>query len=107
MGMCNTRCDEGFKSTSYLLEAATSYSGEGVPQERPEKETQDVKEKKLPSGANAAFNFGGPIFEWMASPEQSWRGKRMGKAMQQLHRVANSAVIFGEHMAFLFSFRSF
>ena len=32
----------------------------------------------------------------MASPEHAWRGQRMGKAMQQLHRMANGGVITGK-----------
>jgi len=50
--------------------------------------------KKLPA-VNIAFNFSGPVFEWMARPEESYRGKRMGEAMQQLHGVSNANVSKG------------
>ena len=35
------------------------------------------------------------VFEWFASPAQAWRGQRMGRAMQQLHRMANGHVVDG------------
>ena len=72
------RCDEGFKATSYLLEAA-----------KPEMRN----EKKL-SACNIAFNFPNSVFQWMA--ESGWRGRRMGKAMQELHYVTNHNAISGE-----------
>ncbi|KAG5643503.1 hypothetical protein DXG03_000744 [Asterophora parasitica] len=68
-------CDEGFKATSYLLEAAKPASSE---------------EKRLPA-VNLAFGFDKSVFEWMS--DQEWRGRRMGKAMQQLHRMANGNVV--------------
>ncbi|KAG5636306.1 hypothetical protein H0H81_008477 [Sphagnurus paluster] len=68
-------CDEGFKATSYLLEASKPPAAEG---------------KRLPA-VNIAFNFDKSVFEWMA--DQEWRGRRMGKAMQQLHRMANGNVV--------------
>ncbi|KAF9469574.1 S-adenosyl-L-methionine-dependent methyltransferase [Collybia nuda] len=68
-------CDEGFKATSYLLEAS----------KLPLKQ-----EKRLPA-VNVAFGFEKSVFEWMS--DQAWRGKRMGKAMQQLHKMANGNVV--------------
>jgi hypothetical protein len=75
-------CDEAFRASSYLLDAA--------------KTTGPVSKdnKKLPA-VNIAFNFSGPVFEWMARPEESYRGKRMGEAMQQLHGVSNANVSKG------------
>ncbi|RDB19401.1 O-methyltransferase SfmM3 [Hypsizygus marmoreus] len=68
-------CDEGFKATSYLSEASKPVT-EG--------------EKRLPA-VNIAFGFKKSVFEWMS--DQEWRGRRMGKAMQQLHRMANGNVV--------------
>lgn len=73
------RGDEGFKATAYLKEAA-------APAEEGSKEVP---------GTNIAFGFSETVFEWMASPGNAWRGQRMGKAMQQLHRMANGNVITG------------
>lgn len=67
-------CDEGFKATSYLLEASKP----------------PADGKRLPA-VNIAFGFEKSVFEWMA--DQEWRGRRMGKAMQQLHRMANGNVV--------------
>ncbi|PSR77253.1 hypothetical protein PHLCEN_2v7988 [Hermanssonia centrifuga] len=64
--------DEGFKGSSYLTEAA-----------------QSTDER---SALSHAFGFTDPVFKWMASPEQAWRGQRVGKAMQQLHTMANGNV---------------
>ncbi|KAG6856819.1 hypothetical protein H0H87_000291 [Tephrocybe sp. NHM501043] len=69
-------CDEGFKATSYLLEASKIPSDDA---------------NRLPA-VNLAFGFNSTVFEWMA--DQEWRGHRMGKAMQQLHRMANGNVVF-------------
>lgn len=41
------------------------------------------------TAANIAFGFNDFIFTWMASPGNEWRGKRAGKAMIQLHGMAN------------------
>ncbi|KZT20604.1 S-adenosyl-L-methionine-dependent methyltransferase [Neolentinus lepideus HHB14362 ss-1] len=68
--------DEAYKASSRLLDAAKETPGE---------------EKKLP-GVNLAFGFDMSIFEWMSKPEEAWRGQRLGKAMQQLHRMANGNV---------------
>ncbi|KAF9446750.1 S-adenosyl-L-methionine-dependent methyltransferase [Macrolepiota fuliginosa MF-IS2] len=69
-------CDEGFKATSHLLPASkTTSSGD--------KDTPAI---------NLAFGFDQSVFEWMS--REAWRGRRMGNAMQQLHRVANGNVIF-------------
>jgi hypothetical protein len=54
----------------------------------------DTDGKRLPA-INIAFNFSGPVFEWMSRPEEAYRGKRMGEAMQQLHRMANIHVSEG------------
>lgn len=78
-------CDEGLKSTSYLLEAATAGVNEGA---------SNLKENR--SAASLAFGFETSFFEWAAGPDQAWRSKRLGKAMQQLHRVVNMNVITGE-----------
>lgn len=78
------RCDEGFKATSYLLDAArVSHAANG-----------DAPKKKLPA-VNIAFDFSSTVFDWMSSPGDAWRGKRMGEAMQQLHRMANVHVAEG------------
>ena len=71
--------DDGAKATTRLLEAAT----------------QKGEAKK--TAANIAFDFNGPLFGWMASPGNEWRGKRAGKAMVQLHGMANGGI--GEGIA--------
>ncbi|KAG6907938.1 hypothetical protein DXG01_006796 [Tephrocybe rancida] len=68
-------CDEGFKATSYLLEASKPPADDA---------------RRLPA-VNLAYGFDKTVFEWMA--DQEWRGRRMGKAMQQLHRMANGNVV--------------
>ncbi|GLB43619.1 putative O-methyltransferase [Lyophyllum shimeji] len=68
-------CDEGFKATSYLLEASKAPSNGG----------------KRVSAVQLAYGFDKSVFEWMSDNE--WRGRRMGKAMQQLHRMANGNVL--------------
>jgi hypothetical protein len=75
-------CDEAFRASSRLLDAA--------------KTTGPVSKdnKKLPA-VNIAFDFSGPVFEWMARPGESYRGKRMGEAMQQLHGMCNVNVAKG------------
>ncbi|KAJ3569699.1 hypothetical protein NP233_g4876 [Leucocoprinus birnbaumii] len=70
-------CDEGFKATSHLLQASKVSS-------------QGKEGKDLP-GINIAYGFNETVFEWMS--KEAWRGKRMGNAMQQLHRMANGNVI--------------
>jgi hypothetical protein len=72
-------CDDSFRASSRLLDAA--------------KTTGPVSKdnKKLPA-VNIAFDFTGPVFEWMARPEESYRGKRLGEAMQQLHGMCNANV---------------
>ncbi|KAH8079791.1 S-adenosyl-L-methionine-dependent methyltransferase [Cristinia sonorae] len=74
--------DEGFKATSYLLEAAK--------QSHPKSDSESAQ--TLPA-VNLAYGFKESVFEWMANPAHAWRGQRMGKAMQQLHRMANGGVI--------------
>ncbi|THH29959.1 hypothetical protein EUX98_g4226 [Antrodiella citrinella] len=73
--------DEGFKATSYLLEAAQQQQPSG-----------ENAAPALPA-VNLAYGFKQSVFAWMADPEHSYRGQRMGKAMQQLHRMANGGVI--------------
>jgi hypothetical protein len=75
-------CDEAFWASSRLLDAAKITGPVGK------------DNKKLPA-VNIAFDFSGSVFEWMARPEESYRGKRMGEAMQQLHRVGNINVSKG------------
>ncbi|TCD62094.1 hypothetical protein EIP91_007494 [Steccherinum ochraceum] len=74
--------DEGFKATSYLREAAVARPTAGA----------DAEAKPVPA-VNLAYGFEESVFAWMAKPEHPWRGQRMGKAMQQLHRMANGGVI--------------
>lgn len=73
-----SRGDEGFRATSRLIDAA-KISGSG---------------KRVPA-VNIAFDFDISVFSWMSSPDQAWRGARLGKAMQQLHSVANIHVSEG------------
>ncbi|EPQ59774.1 S-adenosyl-L-methionine-dependent methyltransferase [Gloeophyllum trabeum ATCC 11539] len=72
--------DEGFRAASRLLDSAKI---------RKDENGQVVK--SLPA-VNLAFGFQEPIFEWMSKPEEAWRGQRLGKAMQQLHRMSNGNV---------------
>ena len=65
----------------------------------------NAQNKRLPA-INIAFDFSVPIFEWMSRPEQAYRGKRMGEAMQQLHRMANFHVSEGMIYALFRSQRS-
>ena len=80
----NVSCDEGLKSSSYLLEAAKA-------------SIHDIESKSAssPSAASLAFGYQGSFFEWASAAEEAWRTKRLGKAMQQLHRTANGNVITG------------
>lgn len=55
----------------------------------------DAGKNTVPA-VNLAYGFKQSVFEWMASPEHAWRGQRMGKAMQQLHRMANENVVTGK-----------
>jgi len=54
----------------------------------------DAGQKKR-SALSIAYNFSGSIFEWISSPEEAFRGKRMDEAMLQLHRMANFHVSEG------------
>ncbi|KAH9487380.1 O-methyltransferase gedA [Psilocybe cubensis] len=67
--------DDGAKSTTRLLEAAT---GKG--------------KESSKTAANIAFGFDGSVFQWMSSPGNEWRGKRTAKAMVQLHGMANGEI---------------
>lgn len=79
--MCLSRTDDAFKATAYLLEAARA--------------ADQSEDKKGKPAINVAFGFDEHVFEWWATPERSWRSKRMGRAMQQLHRMANENVVTG------------
>ncbi|EKM53028.1 uncharacterized protein PHACADRAFT_259202 [Phanerochaete carnosa HHB-10118-sp] len=72
-------CDDSFKAAAHLVETARAGGNKGG--------------KKGKSGANLAFGFEGPLFEWYSGPAQVWRGQRMGRAMQQLHKMANGNVV--------------
>lgn len=74
--------DEAFRATSRLIDAAKVN-----PSAAPD-------QKALPA-VNIAFDFPGSVFSWMSTPENAWRGKRLGEAMQQLHRMANQNVSDG------------
>ena len=76
------RGDEGFRATSRLLDAAKTTG------------PVSADKKKIPA-VNIAFDFSGSVFEWMSRPGEAHRGKRMGQAMQQLHRMANINVSEG------------
>lgn len=65
-------CDEGYNAAARLQEAAKTHGAA--------------------TGANLAFNFQGSTFNWMAAPERAWRGERLGRAMKQLHGMANANV---------------
>lgn len=81
LSVTHLRGDEGFRATSRLLEAAKTNIDED-------------STKQLPA-VNIAFGFNDTVFDWMSRPEEAWRGKRMGEAMQQLHRMANIHVAEG------------
>ncbi|KIP03658.1 hypothetical protein PHLGIDRAFT_130017 [Phlebiopsis gigantea 11061_1 CR5-6] len=72
--------DDGLKAAGYLLEAAKA-AGVGA------------LDRRAKPALNLAFGFEESVFEWFASPAQAWRGQRMGRAMQQLHRMANGHVV--------------
>ncbi|EJD39075.1 S-adenosyl-L-methionine-dependent methyltransferase [Auricularia subglabra TFB-10046 SS5] len=65
-------CDEGYNAASKLQEAAKSHG--------------------QASGSKLAFGFQGTVFDWMAAPEHAWRNERLGRAMKQLHMMANANV---------------
>ena len=79
------RGDDGFKATAYLLEAAKAAAAAA----------ESGAGKKARPAMNIAFGFEEHVFDWFASPAQAWRGQRMGRAMQQLHRMANGNVVTG------------
>lgn len=54
-------------------------------------------QKSAVTGANIAFGFESSIFKWMALPDNVWRAQRVGRAMQQYHRMANSNVRTGSY----------
>ncbi|KAG6860475.1 hypothetical protein C0995_010766 [Termitomyces sp. Mi166 len=70
IGLC---ADDGAKATTRLLEAADLQSAGKT-------------------AANIAFGSSQSLFEWMHNPGNEWRGKRAGKAMVQLHSMANEGV---------------
>jgi hypothetical protein len=51
-----------------------------------------IPDDKKKTAKNFAFNSTMGLFEWMASPGNEWRGKRAGKAMVQLHGMANGGI---------------
>ncbi|KAJ7210105.1 S-adenosyl-L-methionine-dependent methyltransferase [Mycena pura] len=75
-------CDEGYNAASRLIDVA----------KRRGTASAGVENKSRITGTNLAFGFDCSVFEWMAKPEQAWRGERLGRAMKQLHGMANSNV---------------
>ncbi|KAF9446748.1 S-adenosyl-L-methionine-dependent methyltransferase [Macrolepiota fuliginosa MF-IS2] len=67
-------CDDGYKASSQILPASKI-----VVPDKPQG-------RELPA-ISLAFGFQDSVFEWYT--REAWRGKRMGNAMQQLHRVVN------------------
>ena len=78
------RCDEGAKATAYLVEASKMKDAAICP-------------------FNLAYKYDKSIFRWLAESEGNWRGERMGKAMQQLHRVVDSNTAYGKGRILLLS----
>jgi hypothetical protein len=76
------RCDEGYNAASRLIDVAKRRGTIGA----------EVGEKSRITGTNLAFGFDCSVFEWMAKPQEAWRGERLGRAMKQLHGMANSNV---------------
>ncbi|KAJ7186476.1 S-adenosyl-L-methionine-dependent methyltransferase [Mycena filopes] len=76
-------CDEGYNAASRLVDVAKRRGLNST--------TTDESRKRI-TGTNLAFNFDCSVFDWMAQPEQTWRGKRLGMAMKQLHGMANENV---------------
>ncbi|KAF5359577.1 hypothetical protein D9756_003163 [Leucocoprinus leucothites] len=72
-------CDDGLRATSFLLPAAKVDAP---------KTTQG---KEAPA-ISLAFGFEESVFSWLA--KDPIRGKRMGSAMEQLHRVTNENTAF-------------
>ncbi|EIN08722.1 S-adenosyl-L-methionine-dependent methyltransferase [Punctularia strigosozonata HHB-11173 SS5] len=78
--------DEGYKAASRLIDVAKLRGPSG---------SADVSAdagKARVTGTNLAFGFDCSVFDWMAKPEQAWRGERLGRAMKQLHGMANQNV---------------
>jgi len=69
------RADDGAKAAVHLLDAA--------------RQTGETKKR---TAANIAFNYSETLFEWMASLGNEWRGERAGRAMVQLHEMANGGI---------------
>ena len=80
--------DEGFRAASHLLDAAKIMP--------PSDQTPPGTPPTRHPAFNLAFGFSGPSFEWRSHPENAWRAQRLGKAMQQLHRMANANVSEGK-----------
>ncbi|EKM48202.1 uncharacterized protein PHACADRAFT_214909 [Phanerochaete carnosa HHB-10118-sp] len=76
-------CDDEFKSAAHLVETARAAGNTGG--------------KKTKAAFHVAFGFDRPVFEWYSDPAQVWRGQRMSRAMEQLHRMANGNVVTGTH----------
>ncbi|KIY52058.1 hypothetical protein FISHEDRAFT_70293 [Fistulina hepatica ATCC 64428] len=77
--------DEGFRAASRLLAVAK------IP----------AAEKQRPA-LPLAYGFEADVFDWMAT--EPWRGQRLTKAIQQLHKVANSNVSESQARRKLFLF---
>ncbi|KAF9445422.1 S-adenosyl-L-methionine-dependent methyltransferase [Macrolepiota fuliginosa MF-IS2] len=72
-------CDDGYKASSQILSASKI----AVPDKSQGREVPAI---------NLAFGFQDSVFGWYT--REAWRGKRMGNAMQQLHRVVNENSAF-------------
>ncbi|KAJ7186459.1 S-adenosyl-L-methionine-dependent methyltransferase, partial [Mycena filopes] len=77
-------CDEGYNAASRLVDVAKRRGLDAT--------ADNDNSRKRITGTNLAFNFDCSVFDWMAQPEQTWRGKRLGLAMKQLHGVVNGNV---------------
>ncbi|KAJ7766958.1 S-adenosyl-L-methionine-dependent methyltransferase [Mycena maculata] len=77
-------CDEGYNAASRLIDVAKRRGSGGT--------DTPAEDKPRVTGTNLAFGFDCSVFEWMAKPEQAWRGERLGRAMKQLHGMANANV---------------
>ncbi|KAJ7094326.1 S-adenosyl-L-methionine-dependent methyltransferase [Mycena epipterygia] len=78
-------CDEGYNAASRLIDVAKRRGA-------PKATTNEAEDKARITGTNLAFGFDCSVFEWMGKPEQAWRGERLGRAMKQLHGMANANV---------------
>jgi hypothetical protein len=72
------RTDDAFRAASHFTEVAKA----------------STAGRRLPAHA-AAYGYNSTIFEWMSTPEQAWRGQRVGRAMVQSHTFANKHIAEG------------